>query len=65
MARPTEDTPPDRALWSIVASNVLAAVLAIVLDWDVVELLWPFWIQSVVIGYYARRRMLLLRQFSV
>jgi hypothetical protein len=65
VAQSTEDTPPDRALWSIVASNVLAAVLAIVLDWDVVELLWPFWIQSVVIGYYARRRMLLLRDFSV
>ncbi|MCU0618235.1 MAG: DUF6498-containing protein [Gemmatimonadaceae bacterium] len=65
MAQSIEDTPPDRALWSIVASNVLAAVLAIVLDWDVVELLWPFWIQSVVIGYYARRRMLMLRQFSV
>jgi hypothetical protein len=62
---PAEDTPPDRALWSIVASNVLAAVLAIALDWDVVELLWPFWIQSVVIGYYARRRMLLLQDFSV
>jgi hypothetical protein len=65
VAQSTEDTPPDRALWSIVASNVLAAVLAIVLDWDVVELMWPFWIQSVVIGYYARKRMLLLRSFSV
>lgn len=65
MTAPAEDTPSDRALWSIVASNVLAAVLAIALDWDVIELLWPFWIQSVVIGYYARRRMLLLQRFSV
>ncbi len=59
-------TPPrDTALYGIAASNVLAAVVAIALDWDVIELLWPFWIQSVVIGYYARQRMLQLRDFSV
>lgn len=65
MAGSSLQPTPDRALWSIVASNLLAAGLAIALGWDVIELLWPFWIQSVVIGYFARRRMLQLRRFSV
>lgn len=55
----------DAALWAIVASNALTLALAVALHWDVVELLWPYWIQSVVIGAFARRRMLLLRDFSV
>jgi Family of unknown function (DUF6498) len=40
----------------------LAAALAF--DWEAAWLLWPFWIQSVVIGAYARKRMLNLAQFS-
>jgi Family of unknown function (DUF6498) len=58
-------TPPrDTALYGIAASNVLAMVVALVLRWDVRELLWPYFIQSVVIGFYSRRRMLALRDFS-
>ena len=40
----------------------LAAALAF--DWNLGWLLWPYWIQSVIIGWYARRRMLALAQFS-
>ena len=39
-------------------------VLAVVQQWSVLELMWPFWMQSVIIGYYARRRILALEQFS-
>jgi hypothetical protein len=34
-------------------------------DWSVRQLMWPFWIQSLIIGWYARRRMLSLRDFCV
>ena len=67
MSRATDsdrEAPTDQAMWGIIVSNVLAMIVAIALDWDVRELLWPYFIQSVVIGFYARRRMLALRDFS-
>jgi hypothetical protein len=45
-------------------SNALATVLALILRWPLETLLWPYWIQSVVIGWYSRRRMLALTEFS-
>lgn len=63
-AAPTIEVPPDRAVRGIVAANALTLVLALWQEWSLSELLWPFWIQSVVIGWYARRRMLELRTFS-
>lgn len=54
----------DHALRGIIVSNVLTVGVAVVKDWGIAQLLWPFWIQSVIIGYYARRRILALREFS-
>lgn len=54
----------DHAIRGIVASNLLTIAIAVVKGWGIAQLLWPFWIQSVIIGYYARRRMLALREFS-
>ena len=48
----------------LVIANALTLVAAIVLDWSPAWLLWPYWIQSVVIGWYARKRMLNLDRFS-
>ncbi|MCD9028862.1 DUF6498-containing protein [Luteimonas sp. BDR2-5] len=48
----------------LLLSNLLTLVMAVVFDWPIGWLLWPFWIQSVVIGWYARKRMLALRDFS-
>lgn len=45
-------------------ANALTLVAAIVLGWSPAWLLWPYWIQSVVIGWYARKRMLNLDRFS-
>jgi hypothetical protein len=39
---------------NLVIANALTLVAAIVLDWSPAWLLWPYWIQSVVIGWYAR-----------
>ncbi|MDQ3205062.1 MAG: DUF6498-containing protein [Pseudomonadota bacterium] len=44
--------------------NAATLVVALALGWDAGALLWPYWIQSVVVGWYARRRILCLRQFS-
>ena len=54
----------DRAVPGIVAGNVLTIAIAVWQRWPVTLLLWPFFIQSVVIGRYAHRRMLALRRFT-
>jgi hypothetical protein len=49
---------------SLVIVNAAAIAVALVLDWPVATLIWPYWIQSVVIGYFSRRRILALGRFS-
>lgn len=55
---------PDRALWGILLTNLATLGVALWQDWSVLQLMWPFWIQSLVIGWYARQRMLELTRFS-
>jgi uncharacterized protein DUF6498 len=49
---------------NLLLSNAATLVAALALRWDVGWLLWPYWIQSVIIGWYARKRMLNLARFS-
>lgn len=49
---------------NLLLSNGATLAAALALHWDAGWLLWPYWVQSVVIGWYARQRMLALRQFS-
>ena len=49
---------------NLLLSNGATLVAALVLHWDLAWLLWPYWIQSVIIGWYARRRMRALDRFS-
>ncbi|KGQ18422.1 hypothetical protein LF41_717 [Lysobacter dokdonensis DS-58] len=48
----------------LLLSNVATLAAALVFHWPAGWLLWPYWIQSVVIGWYARKRMLALYRFS-
>jgi len=48
----------------LLLANAATLIAAMVLHWPPGWLLWPYWIQSVVIGWYARQRMLGLRDFS-
>ena len=48
----------------LVISNAITLVAALVLHWPIETLMWPYWIQSVIIGWYSRKRMLALHQFS-
>ena len=51
-------------LLGVVAANVFTLATAWWLHWPLVTLLWPYWLQSVIIGGYSRERILALRQFS-
>ena len=57
--------PTDRrALVLLVAANALTLLLALAQDWPIGLLLWPYWVQSVVIGVFSYRRIMGLQQFS-
>ena len=49
---------------NLILANAATLAGALYFDWNVGWLLWPYWMQSVVIGWYARRRMLSLQRFS-
>ena len=53
-----------RPLLLLLASNLLTIVLALVQHWDVAVLMWIYWGQSLVIGYYNVHRILGLERFS-
>ena len=48
----------------LILSNAGTLIAALLLHWDFGWLLWPYWMQSVIIGWYARKRMLGLDKFS-
>ena len=59
-----EPVKPDPAVRDIVLSNALTIALAWWAGDGLLLMLWPYWIQSVVIGYFAQRRIRLLQRFS-
>jgi hypothetical protein len=48
----------------LLLSNAITLTAGLLLHWSVGWLLWPYWMQSVIIGWYARKRMLALHRFS-
>jgi len=56
--------PADHSLPVLLASNLLTIVVALVQDWDLNELMWIYWGQSLIIGYFNVQRILGLEKFS-
>ena len=54
----------DRSLLFLLLSNLFTIVLAVLQQWDVQVLLWVYWGQSVIIGYFNVHRILDLKEFS-
>ncbi|HET7844955.1 MAG TPA: DUF6498-containing protein [Xanthomonadales bacterium] len=52
------------ATLAIIVGNALTFWVATQNHWPLALLLWPFWLQSVVIGAYAFRRLMMLQRFS-
>lgn len=48
----------------LLLSNVLVIILAIIQKWDVSTVLWVYWMQSVIIGFFQFLRILSLKKFS-
>ena len=54
----------DRSLVVLLLSNLVTIVLAVYQQWDVFILMWIYWGQSVIIGYFNVRRIMDLKEFS-
>jgi len=64
MTTALRDRPADNAVTTIVLMNVIVLIGALVSGEGLVMLMFPYWIQSVVIGYYNVRRIQKLERFS-
>lgn len=49
---------------SLLIANAVTLAMALIFQWPLSLLLWPYWIQSVVIGYFSGKRLLALQRFS-
>ncbi|NCC21603.1 MAG: hypothetical protein EOM26_03975 [Alphaproteobacteria bacterium] len=54
----------DPSLWGLVAGNFFSIVMALLQGWELSEIMWIYWVQSVVIGMTNFARILSLREFS-
>lgn len=52
------------SLITLLLSNVLIIILSLVQKWDVSEVLWVYWMQSIIIGFFQFLRILSLKKFS-
>jgi hypothetical protein len=59
----TDARPHDDALKGILITNAITLAAALWQDWSVLQLMWPFWMQSLIIGWYSRQRILKLTRF--
>lgn len=52
------------SLISLLLSNFLVIALAIIQGWEATTVLWIYWMQSVIIGFFQFSRILSLKKFS-
>lgn len=54
----------DLSTLSLLASNIIVIFLALYQKWEVSTVLWVYWMQSVIIGFFQFFRILSLKKFS-
>lgn len=54
----------DSSTVSLLSSNILVIILAVVQRWEITTVLWVYWMQSIIIGFFYFLRILTLRKFS-
>jgi len=59
-----KDAAPPTAIRGLIASNLLAIAIAYWQEWPLLLQLWPYWVQNLIVGWFSRKRILELRQFS-
>ena len=54
----------DFSTWLLIFSNLLVIAFAVIENWDLLTLMWIYWFQSVIIGFFNFIRILTLKDFS-
>lgn len=54
----------DTSLWVIVLGNILTIIMAVSQNWEVGQIMWVYWAQSVIIGIINVHRILSLKEFT-
>jgi hypothetical protein len=54
----------DMSLWFLLFSNIATIFFAITEDWNLFTIMWVYWFQSVIIGFFNFIRILQLKEFS-
>lgn len=49
---------------SLLVSNIIVIILAIVQKWNTSTVLWVYWVQSIIIGFFQFLRILSLKKFT-
>ncbi|MCX6801619.1 MAG: DUF6498-containing protein [Candidatus Diapherotrites archaeon] len=49
---------------SLLAANLFTIAIAVTQGWGLLQLLWVYWFQSVIIGVFNYLRILNLKEFS-
>ena len=48
----------------LILANIVTIIFAVVQKWNVLDVMWVYWAQSVIIGCFTVRKILDLKQFS-
>jgi hypothetical protein len=62
--RPRENPFRDLSLWLLLASNGVTILLATTQGWNLLALMWVYWFQNIVIGFFNFVRIRQLKEFS-
>lgn len=54
----------DKSSAFLIFSNLFAMIIAILGQWNVSDIIWVYWGQSIIIGFFNVKRILHLKQFS-
>ena len=54
----------DPSLWGVIIGNVVSIYLAYAQGWPLSQIMWVYWVQSVIIGIVNVKRMLSLKEFT-
>jgi hypothetical protein len=63
-AQPRGNLFQDWSLWLLLLANGVTIVLAVTQNWNVLGLMWIYWFQNIVIGFFNFQRIRWLKEFS-
>src|SRR3989344_619250 len=62
--QPKRNLFSDPSLWFLLLSNFVTVFFAIKENWDLSTIMWIYWFQSLIIGFFNFIRILQLKEFS-